>query len=251
MLLNEMTPLDHGVALSETKSTPLNMGAMLLFAVKPDGRKEFGNRMREYMEQALLTSPITQRLVQSPDGYSADAWFRMSAEAVLAQISRPQFDAPMNEAALRDYITARGMEMLTTSTAPFEIDIIDEVDGPNCAVYVKLFHGIMDGVGFQTLLESLSDQGDPALRLPPAGEDESIPSETAWRQWAKERFEREAPQRAAQDAHKAKSLQKLMALESVRPALAPMSFGTDVSTERAYITFSIKLAAYSPSAGVA
>ena len=178
--MERMTPVDHFHFLFETEMAAMNMGALLLFEV-PEGEKaNFEQRVRAHLERYAPRTVLARRLVEAPDLYDANAWFGISAAAVREQIRTPSLPAPLSDGALRRYVVERGLRHLDLSRAPFEIDILDQVGGAQCAIYMKLHHARMDGVGFQNLLMALSDQGCDGLTGEEAQTDEEIPTPERW-----------------------------------------------------------------------
>ncbi|MDB5447061.1 MAG: hypothetical protein JWQ97_2378 [Phenylobacterium sp.] len=246
--MQRMTPTDHYTSLFETATSPMNIGALLIFDV-PEGEKAgFAGRMRAHLERHVPRTVLARRLVASPGHYDADAWFALAASAALKQIDTPVFLEDLPEAGLRRYVTARGMRHLDLARAPFEIDILSRVSGPRCALYVKVHHGLMDGVGFQSLLRSLSDLGSADLVGEAAAVDEEVPAPDHWTALARDKFEQEEADKAAEAARKAAAQTRLAdfiaAPEHQRRSAPEMAFGSEFSDQRHYRTLSFDLAAF-------
>ena len=246
--MQRMTPTDHLTSLFETVKSPMNIGALLIFEAPESDKARFAERMRAHLERLVPRSVLAQRLVASPGHYDADSWFALAAPAALKQIETPSFPEDLSEPELRRYVTARGMRHLDLAQAPFEIDILSQVRGPRCALYVKAHHGLMDGVGFQSLLRSLSDLGAADLEGEAAEADEDVPAPEQWEALAREKFEREAPDKALEAARKAAAQARLadfIAAPGHQRRSAPeMAFGSEFSDQRHYRTLSFDLAAF-------
>src|SRR5690606_9772515 len=155
-----------------------------------------------------------------------------------AQITAPTFGKDLTEEELRAYVIKRGMGALDLTRAPFELDVLTELEGDRCAIYLKVHHGLMDGVGFQLLLQHALADDAPQGVYPARDEDEPIPSAEEWRAMAEARFEAEADQRAAGADRKAEAEPRLAAFladpANKRFEGPPMPFGGEHTFHRDY-----------------
>jgi diacylglycerol O-acyltransferase / wax synthase len=250
--MERISPIDRFAILSESDQMPMHMGALLLFRVAEGGKRDFADRIRAHFERHIPRTVLARRLVPSPDHYDADAWFRIRASEAVKQIRTIGFAHAISDAALWDYIAERVMSRLDTSHVPFELEILPGLDGPRCAVYLKTHHGVTDGVGFQTLIQSLSDDGCASLTEEPAEVDEEIPSPELWLALAREKFAREEPMRARQAERKAAAQERLAQFLAdpahQRLPTPEMPFGTELSLQRLYRPISFDLAAFRETA---
>jgi len=246
--MERITSLDQFLVVSETEKAPFNIGALLLFSVPEEGKRAFGSLIRAHLERYVPRTVLARRMAASPEGFDANAWFRIQASKARSQIRTPDFAEELSDAELRDYVSTRATRHLDLSQAPFEIEILDRITGPRCAIYFKMHHGVADGVGFQTLLQSLSDQGCAELTGEAADVDEEIPTPERWLALARERFEREAPFRAQQAEAKAAAQEQLARFlespEHRRRVPPAMPFGSEISRQRYYRTISFEFAAF-------
>lgn len=244
--MERLSVTDHVTGKFQTARNPMNIGGLLLFEVPQDERAGFAERLRAHLAERLPYTPVGRRQIASPEGFDANAWFRASAARTMANVRRVECAAPLSFEALRAAVVARSMEVIDLSRAPFELDIHDSVEGPHCAVFFKVHHTCMDGVGYQMLIELLSDQGGPLPQVEVA-EDEPVPDDVTWLDQARARFasraEADAAQLAAMGAAQAE-LEAFLADPANGRAIAPeMAFGSEITTERAYRTVALPLGA--------
>lgn len=242
--MERLSVTDHVTGLFQTARNPMNIAGLLLFEVAPGERADFARRMREHLAARLPATPLATRLVRSPEGYGSNAWFRISAENALALVSHPQ-QQPASPAELRDYVTAQQMVVIDTTRAPFEVQLLDAVDGPHCAMLIKVHHTRMDGIGFQQLLELLSDQGG-ALPVVDTTNDEAVPSPEDWLEIDRQGFAAGEAAFQAQLAAMGEAQERLAAFLAdpahQRQTAPEMAFGSEITTERAYRTLDLPLA---------
>jgi diacylglycerol O-acyltransferase len=243
--MERMRPYDHFMILFETDKSPMNIGGLLVFDVSEDRKTEFAENLRAHLEAHVPRTVLARRLLPSPEHYDTDAWFRMRREGALQQIRSPVFPAKLSDQALREYVTGRGMQPLDLSRAPFEIDILSQISGPRCALYMKSHHCVADGVGFVSLVQMLSDQGVANLEGEAADVDEEPPASEAWTAMARENFEQQEPLRRDAAEKKAAAQERLtdfLADPAHQRVPAPqMAFGSEFSRERSYRTVSFSL----------
>lgn len=241
--MDRLSVTDHVTGLFQTARNPMNIAGLLLFNVSEAERGRFAYRITAHLAGRLPASPLSRRLVKSPQGYDANAWFRISAARCMAHVRRPERQ-PRTGAELRAHLIERQMQPIDLASAPFEIDILDSMDGPHCALFIKVHHSCMDGVGFQLLLEFLSDTGGDLPALDTA-HDEPVPGEAEWLAAARARFAAEEQETAAQmaeiDAVQSR-LEAFLADPSHQRTAAPqMVFGSEITLERDYRTLALPL----------
>lgn len=241
--MERLSVTDHVTGLFQTARNPMNIAGLLLFEVTANDRETFADRILAHLARSLPASPLSRRLVKSPQGYDANAWFRISAARCMAQVRRPEAQ-PRTDRDLRALLIQRQMQPIDLAMAPFEIDILDELDGACCALFIKVHHSCMDGVGFQLLLEFLSDDGEGASAAEVA-EDEPVPGDAEWLTAAEARFAANAQQtteRLAEIGAVQGRLESFLADPAHQRAIAPeMAFGSQITRERDYRTLALPL----------
>lgn len=241
--MERLSVTDHVTGLFQTARNPMNIAGLLLFEVGVADRQSFADRICSHLARRLPVSPLSRRLVKSPQGYDANAWLRISAARCMAQVRRPDVQ-PRTDGDLRAHLIRRQMEPIDLATAPFEIDVLDELDGACCALFIKVHHSRMDGVGFQLLLECLSDTGQGSPAAAPA-EDEPVPDDAEWLAAAEARFAANA-ERAAERLAEIGAVQgridSFLTAPGHQRAIAPeMVFGSEITRERDYRTLALPL----------
>ncbi|MET0182645.1 MAG: wax ester/triacylglycerol synthase domain-containing protein [Caulobacterales bacterium] len=240
--MDRMLPYDHFMILFETEKSPMNIGALLLFDVPEKDKSSFAARVRAHLEKHVPRSVLARRLIASPEHYDTDSWFRLRSSEAMRQIQTLAFSQPLSNEALRAFVTERAMQHLDLGKAPFEMDIIGDLEGAQGAIYFKSHHSVMDGVGFVSMISQLSDSGVADLAGTAAEENESPPDPDAWMALAREKFEREEMIRAQAAERKANAEKLLSAfLSDPRNQRLPapdMAFGAEFSKLREYRTIS-------------
>ncbi len=242
--MDRLSVTDHVTGLFQTERNPMNIGGLLLFDVPADQRSEFAERIAAHLAMRLPATPLARRLVRSPQGYDAHAWFQVGAERALAGVRRQDAATTYTPDSLRERVKARSMERIDTTVLPYELDIYDRVEGPHCALFLKLHHTCMDGIGYQQLVALLSDQGG-TLPLADSARDEQVPSEADWLTMAEQRFAQEAAASQAKLVEMGaaqQALERLLGNPAFQRGEAPaMAFGNELTTQRGYRTLALPL----------
>lgn len=234
--LTRLRPDDHFMILSETNASPMHVGALLLFdAVPPD----FAQVIRRQFAERLSGTPLLVRLAEAPEGYDSDVWADRATCDLDYHITRssPAFDP----VGLRDDVAKRSMERLDLARAPFRAFVYDGLPSGG-AIYLKVHHGLADGIGFQEILRRLSDAQPPAL---PRVADAELPDAETWRAVADARFVALKQETGAHSAQRREALAALDALKhdpaAARARTPTLKMSGPTSPERCLATLSLPL----------
>lgn len=249
--MEPMRPIDQLMIFFQTDNSPMNIGGLLLLDTPEAEKAGFEQRIRAHLEPRALRTVIGRRLIESPEHYDSDTWFQINAGEIKRRIFTPKFPAPLSYREMLDYVTGRSMQKLELDSAPFEVYILDNLEGPRCAIYLKVHHCVMDGIGFQSLIQQLSDQGGDLPEVD-ASADEPVPAPEVWKELARQRFEREGPLREASARAQAEAQQQLgrfIAESGHQRGTAPlMAFGAEITRQRTYNTVSFSFNAFRATA---
>lgn len=235
-----LRPDDHFMILSETDASPMHIGALVLLEVPSARRDVVFDEIRTHLVGRIPGTPLQKRLVQSPDGFDSDVW--VDADDIDLDNHIARVGADWSDAELYDFVAGQSMQRLDMARPPFRILVFDRLSGGRAAFYVKIHHAVADGIGFQSLLQLLSDAApQPAHRpLPPA-----LPSPEQWRHLAEADFQRGS---AAASDHAERRSAALAALEArkadpaTRRARTPtLRMSGPTSMSRSYATLELDL----------
>ena len=240
--VRRMRPDDHFMILTDTASTPMHVGAVMILEVPAAQKAGFYDAIRTQFAARLPHTPLLAEIRQAPDGYDSDVWVDVKKCDLDYHIRRVASEREMDDEALYAFIATEIMHGLDLTRPPFEVHVIDRMTGDRCAIYMKMHHGVADGIGFQTVLGLLSDETAPAPPRTAAGQP---PPEADWRRMADERFAREAPLQAEGSARRRAALAAIEALQAdpaTRRARTPvLKMSGPTSLTRAYSTITLPL----------
>jgi WS/DGAT/MGAT family acyltransferase len=241
--VRRLRPDDHFMILLETDATPMHIGALLILAVPEAEKAGFANKIRRHFEARLPFTPLLCLPRQAPDGYDSDVWMDIDACDLDDHLERAEIEGVMDDHALRAYVAQHCMDRLDLTRPPFKVHILDRLEGERCAIFLKVHHALVDGVGFQTVLDLLCDAGPTEAPERVVGQ---LPSDEEWRRLADARFAAEEPQVAALSARRKQALAALEALKAdpatARARTPVLKLSGPTSAKRAYTTLSLPLA---------
>lgn len=174
-----MDPLDAAMITGETLSSPMHVGALLVFTPPPGASPHFTDDL--HRQTLLGGDEIDVRLRQRPhigvDTLGRWTWQDVDVDLpdhVQARILPPG----SGEHALWDLIAELHSRPLDRSRPQWMAYLIDGVPGGRFAFYIKMHHTLVDGVtGMRMIADSLStDPSAPSKPFYVAGEHSPAPS---------------------------------------------------------------------------
>lgn len=244
--LRRLRPDDHFMILSETDASPMHVGALLLFEVPEAEKPALLERLRRHLAERLPATPLQARLVQAPEGYDSDVWADLASADMAAHVVAEDTPTP-DKAALHAALAVLNLERLNLSRPPFKAHLFANLPGAQAALFFKVHHSVVDGIGFQEVLRLLSDEVPPAQ---PRNADAVLPSPEEWRALAEARFAAEEPARAAQSAARKAALAVLEAFKGQRAETPVLKLSGPTSARRSYVPISLPLAPFKAAARV-
>ena len=235
--VRRLRPDDHFMVLSDTPSTPMQIGALLSLEIPAGLDRAVHEVLWEHLRARLAHTPLLAVLQQAPDGYDSDVWVDVPDCDLSAHVS--WHAEPVNEPQLHAAAAAASMRQLDLARPPFSVVIFESTGPGRCAMLLTAHHSVTDGIGFQTLLGRLSDEQPPATGRRPAGKP--LPPDQ-WRAAAETRFAIEEPLRLATRARMDAARAALASDSAPRRARTPrLARSGPTSTDRVYTRLSLEL----------
>ena len=187
--VRRLRPDDHFMILMETDATPMHVGALVILQTPPERKADLVVDLKRQFAERLAATPLLSVLRPSPDGFDSDVWVDLSHIDLDRHVTKVPGEDEMDDAALHAFVARRAMHRLDLSRPPFHIDILDRLSGDRSAFFMRMHHSVADGIGFQSVLDLLSDATAPA---PPRTSAAVLPTDDVWREHATARIEAEA-----------------------------------------------------------
>jgi diacylglycerol O-acyltransferase len=169
MTSTRLNPLDASWLYTESRETPMHVGALMPFRLPADAPKGFMRQlMSELRQHRHFAPPWNRRLASSVLKNPLQRWVedpRIDLEAHLRHTALPW---PGGERELGELVARLHSQPLDLSRPPWECTLIEGLEGGRFAFFIKMHHSLIDGVsGMKLLQRALPTDVDKSLSSPP------------------------------------------------------------------------------------
>lgn len=187
---------DEFLVLTDTDETPMLIGALQYYEVPGAELDKFYPAIRAHFEKRLPATPLLCIYRESPRNYDTSVWFDVASCDLDRHIVRVHPDTPMSRADVNAFIEKVSMEGVDIRFPPFKVYVLDHLEELGAALFIKIHHSLADGIGFQSIMGLLHDDGpQPVYDTHARGQDESPPWWPLWLWQSRQRFQAEAEAR--------------------------------------------------------
>lgn len=167
-----LNPLDASWLLVESRDTPMHVGGLLRFSLPEDLPADFfRNLIAEFRAARSFAPPWNQKLRSSlmDPRKLWPAWERTEDIDLEHHVRLSALPTPGGERELGQLIARLHSQPLDLSRPPWECELIEGLaGGRQFAIYVKMHHSLIDGIGGIKLLEkAMAGDAEASLKLPP------------------------------------------------------------------------------------
>jgi len=164
-----LNPLDASWLYTESRATPMHVGALLPFRLPLGAPKDFGRRlMAELKKHQKFAPPWNRRLKSSVMKMPVHYWVDDDDIDLEAHLRHTALPHPGGERELGELIARLHSQPLDLSRPPWECTLIEGLDGGRFAFFVKMHHSLIDGVsGMKLLQRAMPDDAEKSLTVPP------------------------------------------------------------------------------------
>ena len=165
-----LNPLDASWLYTESRETPMHVGALMPFRM-PDGAPPdlLRHWMADFRKHRKFAAPWNRRLkshllLKSPIHY----WVEDDEIDLEAHLRHTALPHPGGERELGELIARLHSQPLDLSRPPWECTLIEGLEGGRFAMYIKMHHSLIDGVsGVKLLQRVLGSDPVKSLDSPP------------------------------------------------------------------------------------
>ncbi len=171
----------------------MHVGALLRFTPPPEGARDFHRQLMEELRRDATVYPPWNLRLRHPDLLSSpfQAWVPDTAFDLEYHVRRSALPTPGGERELGILVSRLHSNPIDFHRPPWEVHLIEGLEGDQFAIYFKVHHSLVDGfTGQRMLARSLStsphDRNTPMFfsvppptREPRAAESESGAEEEA------------------------------------------------------------------------
>ena len=165
MTIKSLNPLDASWLMVESRDTPMHVGGLLRFSLPDDAPADFFRRlMEDFRSVRHFAAPWNQRLRARSLAHPLPCWEDEHDIDLEHHVRHSSLPAPGGERELGQLIARLHSQPLDLARPPWECEVIEGLADKQFALYVKMHHSLIDGIGSIKLLEKAMSADPKASR---------------------------------------------------------------------------------------
>jgi WS/DGAT/MGAT family acyltransferase len=167
--MTRLNPLDASWLYTESRETPMHVGALMPFKLPDGAPKDFmRDLMTELRRHRHFAPPWNRKLASSFLKNPLQQWVEDDAIDLEAHLRHIALPWPGGERELGELIGRLHSQPLDLSRPPWECTLIEGLEGGRFAFFIKMHHSLIDGVsGMKLLQRALPTDANKSLNSPP------------------------------------------------------------------------------------
>jgi diacylglycerol O-acyltransferase / wax synthase len=164
-----LNPLDASWLYTESRETPMHVGALMPFRLPKNAPPDFLRQlMAEFRTHRQFEAPWNRKLKSSILKSPIHYWTLDDEIDLEAHLRHTALPFPGGERELGELIARLHSQPLDLTRPPWECTLIEGLEGGRFALYMKMHHSLIDGVSGMKLLQRLmSADPEKSLSMPP------------------------------------------------------------------------------------
>ncbi|MGN6780557.1 MAG: wax ester/triacylglycerol synthase domain-containing protein, partial [Marmoricola sp.] len=157
-MARRLSPLDALFVYGDTPSTRMHVAGLLPFTPPADAGEEWFRELEADIRSGPVHAPWNLKLALPQLRYRPMlSWIEDEHFDIDYHVRRSALPAPGDERELGTLVSRLHSNPLDLSRPPWEVHIIEGLEGGRFALYVKVHHALVDGyTAAQNLIRSLS-----------------------------------------------------------------------------------------------
>ncbi|WP_227982765.1 WS/DGAT/MGAT family O-acyltransferase [Nocardia spumae] len=163
-----LSPLDLHLLDSETSSTPLHIGAIMLLdsAHAAGGALEVSALRRLFAARLHLVAPLRHRIRTVPLGLDQPYWEDCTTVDLGFHVRDVLLPDGATDEDLAEYVARCHAQPLERSRPLWECHLVSGLSGGRQAVYTKVHHAVIDGVSAAEIMAAVLDISETPTTTP-------------------------------------------------------------------------------------
>lgn len=161
--------LDASWLLVESHETPMHVGALMPFSVPDGAPPDFIKQiMAEFRAATAVQAPWNRRLKSPKFKGLVPVWEEVEEIDLEHHVRHSALPSPGGERELGQLIARLHSQPLDLTRPPWEVELIEGLEGGRFALYTKVHHSLMDGIGgVKLLVRAMSDDPKASMKIAP------------------------------------------------------------------------------------
>jgi WS/DGAT/MGAT family acyltransferase len=161
--------LDASWLLVESSETPMHVGALMPFSLPEDAGPDFVRDIMAALRASTTVEAPWNRRLHSPRMRGlVPLWTEVDSIDLEHHVRHSALPAPGGERELGQLIARLHSQPLDLTRPPWEVELIEGLEGGRFALYTKVHHALMDGIGgVKLLVRAMSSDRKASRKIAP------------------------------------------------------------------------------------
>jgi len=177
--MKKLSLIDNGFLMAESAQAPFHVAGLLIFKLPKGARRNTFYRkiIKNFGEMAVVTPPFNQRLQLPLFNLGQPGWVQDRNIDLSYHVRHSALPAPGTMEQLRKLVSRLHSTLLDRTRPLWEAHLIEGLKGRRFALYFKIHHACIDGVGSMNMIKAIlstSAEAEIAAKIsngPPEQED--------------------------------------------------------------------------------
>jgi diacylglycerol O-acyltransferase / wax synthase len=167
--MTRLNPLDASWLYTESRETPMHVGALMPFKLPEGAPPDFLRQMMaEFRRHKHFAPPWNRKLASSILKNPVHRWVEDEDIDLEAHVRHSALPYPGGERELGELIARLQSQPLDLSRPPWELTVIEGLEGDRFAFFVKMHHSLIDGIsGMKLLQRAMPTDAERSMEVPP------------------------------------------------------------------------------------
>lgn len=165
--MKKMNMMDASWFTLESRETPMHVGAMMLFKVPEDASDTFFQDMMARFRDVPDLGPLFKQRPKLTAGGLSGKWVQDDNVDLDYHIRHYALPAPGRVRELFVLVSNLHAQNLDRYRPLWECHLIEGLEGGRCALYFKMHHSVIDGVGGMRLMQATMSTDPEESMIPP------------------------------------------------------------------------------------
>lgn len=168
MKTKRLNPMDASWLHVESHDTPMHVAGLMVFELPKDAPPDYFQRMfAMFREHREFYPPWNRRLRSARLKTLAPAWVEDNDLDIEYHVRLSALPWPGGEREFGQLIARLHSQSLDFTRPPWECTVIQGLEGARFALYIKIHHSLIDGVGATRMLARVLPKSPDDLETPP------------------------------------------------------------------------------------
>jgi diacylglycerol O-acyltransferase len=150
----KLSALDLAFLSLEKQTTPVNVANLMIFEIPEGSDENYMRQLIETLEQQAAGAPFNLKLT-SPGAASMPSWIEDEHFDIHYHVRHSALPKPGTEKDLMELVSRLHSRLLDRGRPLWEFHLIEGLENNRFAIYMKMHHASIDGMGGIELMETI------------------------------------------------------------------------------------------------